>query len=88
MKNSIKQIAEKFIINLEKYLSGDGEIRIDELENERLEKSGNCAAEMISAYVELLGDFMLAGKLGRKEENYVVVRKNDMRRIQIDNIVF
>lgn len=82
MKNSIQQIAEKFIINLQKYFSGDIEIRIDKLENELLEEAKSCAAEMTAAYVELLDSSMLADKQGRKEENYVVVRKNDTRRIQ------
>ena len=82
MKDSIQQIAENFIINLQEYFSGDREIGIDKLENELLEKAKSCAAEMTSAYVELLDNSMLADRQGRKEENYVVVRKNDRRRIQ------
>ena len=82
MKDSIQQIAENFIINLQEYFSGDREIGIDKLENELLEKAKSCAAEMTSAYVELLDNSMLADRQGRKEENYVVVRKNDRRHIQ------
>ena len=48
MKNSIQQIAEKFIINLQKYFSGDREIRIDMLENELLEKAKT--VPLISVY--------------------------------------
>lgn len=82
MKNSIQQIAEKFIINLQEYFSGDREIRIDKLENELFEKAKVFAAEMTAAYVELLDGAMLNDKHSRKEENYVVARKNDTRRIQ------
>ena len=82
MKNSIQQIAENFIMNLQEYFSGDREIRIDKLENELLEKSKSCAAEMAAAYVEFLDSAVLNDKRGRRQEKYVVVRKNDMRRIQ------
>ena len=82
MKNSIQQIAENFIIKLQEYFSGDREIRIDKLENELIEEAKSCAAEMTAVYVELLDSSMLADKQGRKDENYVVVRKNDRRRIQ------
>jgi hypothetical protein len=82
VKNSIQQIAENFIINLQEYFSGDREIRIDKLEDELLEKAKNCAAEVTAAYVELLDRSMLSDKQGRKKEKYAVVRKNDRRRIQ------
>lgn len=39
---------------------------------------------MTSAYVELFDSFMLADKQDRKQEKYVIVRKNDMRRIQTE----
>lgn len=82
MKNSIQQIAENFIKNMQEYFSGDREIRIDKLENELLEKAKSCAAEMTSAYIELVDQAMLDDKQGRKNEKYVVVRKNDNRHIQ------
>lgn len=67
---------------MQEYFSGDREIRIDKLENELLEKAKSCAAEMMSAYIKLVDQAMLDDKQGRKNEKYVVVRKNDNRRIQ------
>lgn len=38
---------------------------------------------MTAAYAELLDEAILSDKQGRKKKNYIVVRKNDRRRIQI-----
>lgn len=82
VKNSIQQIAEEFINNLQQYFSGDRKIQIDKLENELLEEAKSCAAKMTAAYVELLDHAVLDDKQGRKEEGYIVVRRNDERRVQ------
>jgi hypothetical protein len=82
VKNSIQQIAEEFINNLQQYFSGDRKIQIDKLENELLDEAKSCAGKMTAAYVELLDHAVLYDKQGRKEEGYIVVRRNDERRVQ------
>lgn len=82
MKNSIQQIIDNFITNTLNHFSSSEKIQIDRLESELLEEAKHFAAKMAATYAELLDQAMLEDKRGRKEEGYVVVRKNDIRRIQ------
>ena len=82
MKNSIQQIAEKFISHMQEYFSSSEEIQMNRLENELFEEAKSCAAEMTAAYIELVDQAMLKDKRSRKQDGYVVVRRNEARRIQ------
>lgn len=82
MKNSIQQIEQEFIRNIEKYFSEGQNIEIKTLETDLLKEAETCASKMTAAYIELVDQSLLENKKERRKQGYVVERRGDERHIQ------
>ena len=82
MKNSIQQIEQEFISNIEKYFSDGKNINIKAMEADLLKEAKDCAAKMTAAYIELVDRSLLENKEERREQGYAVERRGDERQIQ------
>lgn len=82
MKNSIQQIEQEFINNIEKYFSDGKNISIKTIETDLLRVTKACVSKMTAAYIEMVDQSLLADKKDRREQGYVVERRGDERSIQ------
>lgn len=80
MKTIITEIAVQFIKKICEKL--DNGRNFSKIEQEMLEESKKCAAELTKAYITQLDMAIAADKAGRREAGYTVERRGDERRLQ------